>query len=73
MGPAAVLGEGCVVGADAVVEGATLWDRVEVGTGAVLRDCIVASGARIGAGAVVGPGVVLAAGATVPDGADLRA
>ena len=73
VGPSAVLGEGCVVGPCAVVEGATLWDRVEVGTGAVLRDCIVASGARIGAGAVVGPGVVLGAGATVPDGADLRA
>ena len=73
VGPGAVLGEGCVVGPGAVVEGATLWDRVEVGKGAVLRDCIVASGARIGAGAVVGPGVVLAANATVPDGADLRA
>jgi mannose-1-phosphate guanylyltransferase len=72
VGPGAVLGEGCVVGPGAVVEGATLWDRVEVGKGAVLRDCIVASGARIGAGAVVGPGVVLAAGATVPDGADLH-
>jgi mannose-1-phosphate guanylyltransferase len=73
VGPGAVLGEGCVVGPGAVVEGATLWDRVEVGKGAILRDCIVASGARIGAGAVVGPGVVLAANATVPDGADLRA
>jgi len=73
VGPGTVLGEGCVVGLCAVVEGATLWDRVEVGKGAVLRDCIVASGARIGAGAVVGPGVVLAAGATVADRAELRA
>ena len=35
-----------------------LVDRVEVGEDAVLRNCIVASGARIGAGAVVGPGAV---------------
>jgi len=73
VGPGTVLGEDCVVGPCAVVEGAMLWDRVEVGKGAVLRNCIVASGARIGAGALVGPGVVLAANATVPDGADLRA
>ena len=46
---------------------------VTEGSGAVLRDCIIASGVQIGAGAVVGPGVVLAANATVPDGADLRA
>jgi mannose-1-phosphate guanylyltransferase len=65
VGPHAVLGEGCVIGPRAVVEGAILWERVEVGAGAVLRDCIVADGARIGAGAVVGPGMVLGAGAVV--------
>jgi mannose-1-phosphate guanylyltransferase len=72
VGPRTVLGRACVVGQNAVVEGATLWDRVEVGKDAMLRDCIVASGARIGAGAVVGPGVVLAAGTTVPEGTELR-
>jgi mannose-1-phosphate guanylyltransferase len=71
VGPEAVLGEGCVVGAGAIIEGAMLWDDVDVGSGAILRDCIVGSGARIGAGAVVGPGVVLAAGATVPDRAQV--
>jgi mannose-1-phosphate guanylyltransferase len=72
VGPDAVLGEHCAVGADAVIEGAVLWDRVEVGAGAVLRDCIVASGSRIGVRADVGPGVVLGAGADVPDEAQLR-
>ena len=73
VGPAAVLGKGCTVGADAHIEKATLWDRVAVGPRATLRDCIVASDARIGADAVVGPGVVLGAGETVPDGAKLTA
>jgi NDP-sugar pyrophosphorylase family protein len=73
VGPEAVLGEACVVGAGAVVEGATLWERVEVAAGAVLRDCIVATGARIGAGAVVGPGAVLGAGAAVADDARVSA
>ena len=42
-----------------------------VGPGAVLRDCIVAAGARIGAGADLGPAAVLGAGASVPDRARL--
>jgi mannose-1-phosphate guanylyltransferase len=69
VGPEAVLGPGCTVGAEAVVEGAIVWERVDVGPGAVLRDCIVATGARIGRGAAVEPGAVVAAGDTVPDGA----
>jgi mannose-1-phosphate guanylyltransferase len=68
VGPEAVLGERCVVERDARVVGAILWDRVSVGPGAALHDCIVASGARVGAGAVVGPGVVLEADRVVPDG-----
>jgi mannose-1-phosphate guanylyltransferase len=69
VGPGTVLGEGCTVGANAVVEGAILWTRVEVAPGAVLRDCIVATGARIGRGAVVEPGAVVAAGDAVAAGA----
>jgi NDP-sugar pyrophosphorylase family protein len=71
VGPAAVLGERCVVERDARVAGAILWDRVSVGPGAVLSDCIVASGARVGAGAVVSAGVVLEADRVVPDGTTL--
>jgi len=72
VGPATVLGERCVVGRGARIEGATLWERVEVGDGAVLRDCIVAARARIGAGARVGPGVVLEDDRVVPDHARLE-
>jgi mannose-1-phosphate guanylyltransferase len=67
VGPDAVLGGRCVVGRDARVAGAVVWDHVSVGAGAVLRDCIVASGVRVGVGAVVGPGVVLEADRVVPD------
>ncbi len=71
VGPGAVLGERCVVGRGARVTGAVLWDRVSVGDGAVLHDCIIASGARIGAGARVGPGVVIEADHVVREHARL--
>jgi NDP-sugar pyrophosphorylase family protein len=65
VGPSAVLGPGCVVGAAATIEGAVLWERVSVGAGAVLRDCIIGADVRIGQHAHVGPGVVLEDGAVV--------
>jgi NDP-sugar pyrophosphorylase family protein len=71
VGPDAVLGPGCHVLAAAAVEGAVLWERVEVGEGAALRDCIVGAGVRVGAGAQIGPGAVVEGGAVVPEGARL--
>ncbi len=65
VGPSAVLGPGCVVGAAATIEGAVLWERVSVGAGAVLRDCIIGADVRVGPHAHVGPGVVLEDGAVV--------
>jgi len=56
---------------EARVEGSVLWERVEVGRGAVLRDCVLASDVRIGAHARVGPGVVLESGAVIPERATL--
>lgn len=67
VGPRAVVGDRCRIGAGAAVEGAVVWADVDVGPGAVLRDCVVATGCRIGAGAEVGPGAVLAAGAVVAE------
>ena len=69
VGPLAVLGEGCAVGEAASVTGSVLWERVEVGARAVLRDCVIGADARIGAGAVVGPEAVIESGAVVPAGA----
>lgn len=71
VGPEVVLGERCVVGREASVTGAIVWDRVSVGDGAVLRDCIIGAGARVGAGAHIGPGVVIEADCVVPDHARL--
>jgi mannose-1-phosphate guanylyltransferase len=67
VGPEAVLGEQCVVRQGARVTGAILWNRVSVGDSAVVRDCIIGTGARVGAGAYVGPGVVIEADRIVPD------
>jgi mannose-1-phosphate guanylyltransferase len=71
VGPGAVIGEGARIGPDARVEGAIRWERVEVGAGAVLQDCVVGADVKIGEGARVGAEVVLASGTTVPDGATL--
>ncbi len=72
VGPRTVLGNGCRIGAGARVEGAVLWERVEVGAGAVVRDCVVGADARIGAHAAVEGGAVLESGAVVVGGAQPR-
>lgn len=67
VGPFSVVGAHARIGPRARVEGAVLWEHVEVGADAVLRDCLVGAEARVGAHAEIGPGVVLASGAVVPD------
>jgi mannose-1-phosphate guanylyltransferase len=71
VGPLTVVGDDSRIGSDARVEGAILWERVDVGTGAVLRDCIIPSDVTIGAHARIGPGVVLDPHTTVPAHATL--
>jgi mannose-1-phosphate guanylyltransferase len=66
IGPHAVIGPGCVIGAGARVQEAVLWERVRVGEGAVVRQCVVGADAVIAARATVGPGVALGSGAVVP-------
>ena len=53
------------------VEGSVLWERVEVGRGATLRDCVVGSDVKIGDGAELAPGTVVQSGAAVAAGARL--
>jgi len=71
VGPAAVIGDGSTIGPDARVEGAVLWERVEVGAGAVLRECVIGADVKIGTHARVGPGIVLESGAVIPERATL--
>jgi NDP-sugar pyrophosphorylase family protein len=71
VGPGSVVGDDSRIGPDARVEGAVLWERVDVGAGAVLQDCVVGSDVRIGAHARVGLEVVLESGAVVPERAVL--
>ena len=67
VGPHAVIGEASRIGPRARIANAILWERVHVGAGSVLRDCVVAADVRIGAHAEVGAGVILESGAVVPD------
>lgn len=58
-----VIGNGVVVGPNAVIHAATLMDNVSVGAGAqVLDGAVVNAGAKIEAGAVVTPGTVVGSG-----------
>jgi mannose-1-phosphate guanylyltransferase len=61
-----VVGSGCRIGSQAVLENCVLWDGVEVGEGARLKGCIVGNGARIGAHVALNR-LVLGADAAVPD------
>ena len=73
VGPLTVVGEGSRIAAGARIEGSVLWERVEVGTAAVLRDCVVGADVKIGAHGDIGPGVILESGAVIPDHTHLTA
>jgi mannose-1-phosphate guanylyltransferase len=77
IGPQAVVGRHCAVGADTEVDRAVLLDGVKVGHRCRLTECVVAEGARVGdeariePGAVVGARARVAGEAVVPAGARL--
>ncbi len=71
LGPHAVIGDRSRIAARARIEGAILWEGVEVGEDSVLRECVVGDGSVIGARVSAGAGVVLEAGARVIDGTRL--
>lgn len=54
-----VLGAGCTIAPDATVEGSVLWDDNLVGEGAMLRNCVLGHGNRIGPKAVITDGTVI--------------
>jgi len=65
VGPYAVLGDRCEVGAGAVVRDAVLWEDVWIGANAHVSDAVLASGVRVGSGAVVASGAVIGHGAVI--------
>ena len=66
VGPLTVVGDDSRIGDDARVEGAILWERVTVGPGATLRDCVIPSNVTIGPHADIGPGAVVEPNTTIP-------
>ena len=53
-----ILGNDCVIGAQAVLEGCVLGDGVQIGAGAVLRDCVICRHALVDKEAHLEGGVV---------------
>jgi mannose-1-phosphate guanylyltransferase len=68
VGSLVVLGAGVHVGANSTIERSVVLQGAHVGEGCILRDCIVAAGARIEDGAEVSGGAVLGEGVTVGAG-----
>ncbi len=66
VGPWSVLGDSVRVGRGGRVEEAVLWDSVSVGEAAVVRACVVGSGAVIGKGAHLDAGAVVGENEVVP-------
>merc|ERR1712091_677315 len=60
-----VVGQNCVIGAGAILDGCYLHDGVQVGDGARLERCLVCDSVQVGAGARVGEGCVLGADVVV--------
>ena len=67
VGPYSVLGHGCLVEQDAVVNGAILWATSRVGQEASMTDAIAGRHVHIGRGATVSAGAVLGDKAVVTD------
>jgi mannose-1-phosphate guanylyltransferase len=65
VGSLVVLGEGVTVGEGTTIERSVVFNGAEIGPRCVLRDCIVAGGARIGEGCTVSGGAVLGEGVTI--------
>ncbi len=59
VGPYAVIGDRCTIGAAAEIRDAILWDGVAIGSGARISDAILASDVRVGNGASVTSGAVV--------------
>lgn len=71
IGPYTVVGDGCLIGADAETEHAIIWSDSFIGTraqvrgGVIGRSVDVRAGARVGQGAVIGDESVVGHGASV--------
>jgi len=65
-----VIGRNCTIGKGAMVTDAVLWDGVQIGEGAAVKESSIAKGAVVGKRAIL-QGVVIGEGAQIGDGANL--
>jgi mannose-1-phosphate guanylyltransferase len=65
LGGRAVVGAGCEIGEQAVIEESVLHKGCRIGSGAKLRGAILAAGVEVGEGAVVREGTVVGEGALI--------
>ena len=68
-----VVGPECVIGAGADIEGSVLWDHVDVGPSARVKEAIVGTRAQIRANAFVAEGVVIGDYARIGESSTVKA
>jgi mannose-1-phosphate guanylyltransferase len=73
VGARAVIGPGCRIGPDTVVEGSVAHRGCRIGAGARVTGAVLAGGVEVGADATVEPGAVVGEGARIADGAAVGA
>lgn len=66
-----VIGRGCRLEANALIDNSVIWDGTVVEKGAVLQKAIVGSECRIGSRSFIGPGAVIASGCVLKAGSDI--
>jgi len=55
-----IIGEGCTIGAGAILEGSVLWNEVQIGDFAEIRHAVICNETTIGAQASIGENVIIA-------------
>ena len=73
LGPHAIVGKDCTIGARAHVSGSVLFHGVKLGEDVRLSDCVVASNSRLGKGASVEPMAVIGEGCDIGERVQVRA
>lgn len=66
-----VIGEGCTIGAGAVLDGAVLWNDVQVGDYAEITHAVICNHSTIGAHALIGENAIIAESCVIGDHARL--
>lgn len=73
IGPQAVIGDNCTIGADSVIERAVLYNNVTLGEKVTLKQCVLADNNIIGDGVAIEEFAIVGKGCNIGDGTEVKA